>query len=247
MSLLRRCAQLFRRTPLHPQWLLPPRRLPVAQPEALSGRLLDVGAGDRWLQAVLPANLHYVALDYPATGRDLYHAGPRPTGRDHYHTLPDVFADAAQLPFADASFDHVACLEVLEHVPAPAQVLGEIARVLKAGGSAWLSLPFLYPVHDAPYDFRRYTEHGLRLRLAGAGLELVSLRRSGHAVATAGLLGCLALAGGLQATPAPLALLLLPLALPLILLLNLACALLARLWPDWPALTAGYELEVRKP
>lgn len=39
-----------------------------------------------------------------------------------------------QLPFADATFDIVYCCDVLEHVSNLAQVISEIARVLKAGG-----------------------------------------------------------------------------------------------------------------
>jgi methionine biosynthesis protein MetW len=45
------------------------------------------------------------------------------------------------LPFADASFDVVICLEVLEHLVDPAAVVHEINRVLKPGGLALLSVP----------------------------------------------------------------------------------------------------------
>ena len=98
MSRLRALAAPLAKTPLHPQWLLGGRRAPAGV-GSLRGRMLDVGAGDRWIQAHVSPETHYVALDYPATGRDLY------------HSRPDVFADAARLPFADASFDGVVCLE----------------------------------------------------------------------------------------------------------------------------------------
>jgi SAM-dependent methyltransferase len=234
MSRLQSLAKRLARTPLHPQWLLGRREAPEGLDD-ISGTVLDIGAGDQWIAARLPDTARYVALDYPATGRDMYAA------------TPDVFADAAALPLPDASMDGVVCLEVLEHVPDPARVIQEIARVLKPGACAWLSMPFLYPVHDAPFDFQRYTEHGLRRDIARAGLELCSCRPSLHAVRSAGLLASLAVAGGVNASPWPIAALLLLPAAALVLAINLASYALSFVWPDWTALSAGHALKVRRP
>lgn len=235
MSRLRELAQYMARTPLHPQWLLAGRRLPRGLAAVGPGTVLDVGAGDRWIAGRLSPGTRYVALDFPATGRDLYGA------------RPDVFADAAALPFTDASFDGVVCLEVLEHVPEPGRVLREIARVLKPGAHAWFSMPFLYPVHDAPFDFQRYTEFGVRQNVAKAGLQLVAVRSSLHSIRSAGLLACLAIAGGLGAFSTPLAAVFLLPAVVAVLAINLSCFGLSLFWPDWGSITAGHEFEVRKP
>jgi|GEM_PF-2113661 len=45
--------------------------------------------------------------------------------------IPAVSADAAELPFADNSFDLVVCSEVMEHVVAPHQVAAELTRVAR--------------------------------------------------------------------------------------------------------------------
>jgi SAM-dependent methyltransferase len=50
-------------------------------------------------------------------------------------------ADGRALPYADASFDHVYSVSVLEHVDGDAQALRELARVLRPGGRLVLTLP----------------------------------------------------------------------------------------------------------
>jgi len=231
---LRRIAQHLRRTPLHPQWLLSRRKVPAGVASA-SGMLLDIGAADRWIEPLLPRSVEYISLDYPSTGRDLYGARPH------------AFGDAAQLPFHDECFDNVICLEVLEHMMDPGRVLTEIARVLKPGGHAWVSMPFLYPVHDAPFDFQRYTEYGLRRDMQRAGLDVASLRKSGHAIRTAGLLMCLAMAGGAYARKGWNRWLFLPIALVGVFAINVVALLVSLVWPDWSHMGMGYELEIGKP
>lgn len=50
-------------------------------------------------------------------------------------------ANAQDLPFPDRFFDGVTCLEVLEHVDYPEEVLSEIGRVLKRDGWAIILVP----------------------------------------------------------------------------------------------------------
>ena len=51
-------------------------------------------------------------------------------------------AFAMAVPFPDQQFDLALCIEVLEHVQEDEKALGEIARVLRSGGSLILSLPY---------------------------------------------------------------------------------------------------------
>ena len=233
MNSLRTFAGLFRKTPLHPQWLLGVRR-PPSGISMFEGIALDIGAADKWIAKHLAAEVQYVALDYPATGAQMYGA------------RPDVFADAARLPFRDAVFDAVICLEVLEHVPDPGQVVMEISRVLKTNGRAWISMPFLYPLHDAPFDFQRYTEYGLRRDVERSGLRVVSLNKKEHAIKAVGLLACLAIAGALHKRTPLMAALLLPFAAMMVLGVNVMAYGMSILWPDWQHISSGYELQVYK-
>lgn len=50
-------------------------------------------------------------------------------------------ADITALPFADNSFDHIICSEVLEHIPDEAAAAAELIRILKPGGNLIVSVP----------------------------------------------------------------------------------------------------------
>jgi SAM-dependent methyltransferase len=50
-----------------------------------------------------------------------------------------ILADAAALPFGPGSFDGAICSNLLEHVPSPGAVVGELARVVRRGGWVYLS------------------------------------------------------------------------------------------------------------
>lgn len=55
----------------------------------------------------------------------------------------NVRGDIASIPFGDGAFDLIICCHVLEHLPADAPALGEIARVLKPGAPALIMVPML--------------------------------------------------------------------------------------------------------
>ncbi len=81
----------------------------------------------------------------------------------------DFASDASSLPLADGSVDMVLSLELVEHVPEPAAVLREFARVLKPGGTVILSVPSTVPRHDE-HDYWRFTAQGLE-KLGAASFE----------------------------------------------------------------------------
>ena len=82
---------------------------------------------------------------------------------DHTEANPsiDLIADIQNLPFADASVGGVICTSVLEHVGDAHACIAEITRVLKPGGVAYISVPFIFPTHPDPLDRRRWTREGL--------------------------------------------------------------------------------------
>lgn len=87
----------------------------------------------------------------------------------------DLIASAEALPLSDASVDAVLLTQVLEHVPAPAAVISEAARVLRRGGGAFVTVPFVWELHELPFDYWRFTPASLERLLVGAGFEEVEI------------------------------------------------------------------------
>ncbi len=195
-----------------------------------------LAAPDRWAAAHISRGDAYIGLDYPVTGTALY------------NTRPDVFADTVSLPFTTGSIDTVLMFGVIEHVALPGHALQEIYRVLKPKGKLLLSIPFLYPAHDEPYDYQRLTAHGLQRDLTTSGLDCKRLSASLHSSASAGLLLNLSLAGSaLQAIRSKhSALLLTPLLALIIPSVNVFFWLGSYLLPHWEAFSCGYYLVARK-
>ena len=59
--------------------------------------------------------------------------------------------------------------QVFEHVAHPHLAVNNIYAMLEKGGCFYISVPFMYPVHEAPQDCARWTETGLRHLLTGGG------------------------------------------------------------------------------
>ena len=73
----------------------------------------------------------------------------------------NVVGDADLLPFKDNSFDKIIIVNSLYYCSNPFNVIENIGRILKKEGTIVIITPFLYPIHDAPYDKYRFTEFGI--------------------------------------------------------------------------------------
>jgi SAM-dependent methyltransferase len=137
----------------------------------IRGRLLDVGCGKR------PYALIYDSLVEQSVGTEVAFS-------PHGISAADVINYAENLPFGDQSFDTILCTEVLEHTQRPQQVMQEFSRVLKPGGHLLLTVPFIYPVHEAPHDYWRFTNYGLTSMCATVGLQPLYVHQKGGIIAT---------------------------------------------------------------
>jgi len=126
---------------------------------ALSAKLTRVTL-DRFIAAHASRGL---TLDIGAQNGPYAAAFPRRIAVDlRRGTGVQVLGDAQALGLIDGVFDVVLCTEVLEHLPEPQRAVDEMFRVLKPGGTLILTTRFLFPIHDAPHDYFRFTKYGLR-------------------------------------------------------------------------------------
>jgi len=91
---------------------------------------------------------------------------------------PDIIGDICAYDIGESKFDVVVMGEVLEHLHSPQAGLDNIYRSLKPKGRLLLTVPFILPIHDSPYDYFRFTRHGLELLLKKFSLADIRERNS---------------------------------------------------------------------
>ncbi len=209
----------FVKTPLHPQWLLSRHADSSCQyiAKEINNDVLDIGCGHKAIKDYLDKKVVYHGLDYYQTAKNWYAC------------VPDLYGDAQSLPIASESVSNVLLLDVLEHLPAPQQCVKEVARILIPNGKLILQVPFLYPLHDVPLDFHRWTKYGFENLFKDTGLTVIAIDSTGKPIETAGVMLNIALCKMFinamnDKDPRLLLLLFVPLLVPII---NIVCFLLA--------------------
>ncbi len=113
-------------------------------PRYVRGKVLDLGAGKTKYRPIFEEH----ASEYVSC--DTFEA-------PHI----DHVEDAEHLSYDDESFDTVICTMVFEHVQRPWVVAAEIERILKPGGHCIVTAPFMFPYHQDPEDYFRFSTAGM--------------------------------------------------------------------------------------
>jgi len=101
-------------------------------------RFLDIGAGEGYLTKKLCGLLQSRGErpEERITAFDLY---PETFRVPEIECVEADFND--RIPFAEKTFDFIVCQEVIEHVPNQPHLVEEIFRLLRPGGTAWITTP----------------------------------------------------------------------------------------------------------
>jgi ubiquinone/menaquinone biosynthesis C-methylase UbiE len=124
-----------------------------------SGTLLDLGCGPRpyydiyknYFEKTIGADI--ADLPFPKKGIDIY-------------------CTATDVPLPDASVDFILCTEVLQDILEPNDLMKEVNRLLKPGGTMILTTPYLVPIADGKWDNYRFTQYGLDYQLKKGNFDV---------------------------------------------------------------------------
>lgn len=121
----------------------------IAESLPYKGLVVDLGCGTgQYKDIILKSAKSYIGVDWENCSHD--------------KNKIDVFADLNEkLPFNDEFADTIVSFQVMEHLPDPNHFLSECNRILKKGGAIFITVPFMWHIHEQPNDYYRFTRYGL--------------------------------------------------------------------------------------
>jgi SAM-dependent methyltransferase len=147
----------------------------------LKGNLLDVGCGIMPYKEIIKKNKNIINY----TGMDLENASY------HGQVPPDLFWDGQIIPVEESNFDSIIATEFLEHYHDTKSILLEMNRVLKPEGFIFGTVPFIWNLHETPYDEYRFTPYSLEKHLEQAGFKNIKIQALGGSNMALAQLFCL--------------------------------------------------------
>ncbi len=129
----------------------------------IKGHLVDLGCGEA------PYKKYFMQFADNYTGVDW--------SNTFHNSAADVVSNLNErIDLPNESADTIVSLSVMEHLCEPQIFLNESYRVLKRGSNMILQVPWQWWVHEAPYDFFRYTPYGLKYMLEKAGFVDITVK-----------------------------------------------------------------------
>jgi hypothetical protein len=140
---------------------LPPLLAAAPRPAAV----LDVGCAEQPFRALIESSgQRYVGMDVVQNST----------------RSVDILSTLEAAPSPGEPYSLILCTEVLEHVADIDAAFAGLRRLTAIGGAVVLTVPFVFPLHMEPYDFRRLTLHGVERLAADHGFAVEASERLGE-------------------------------------------------------------------
>lgn len=127
------------------------------------GKLVDLGCGEApYKDFFLQFADSYTGVDWSNT---------------FHNSKADVVSDLnTKVELETETADTVVSFSAMEHLCEPQAFLNEAYRILKRDGTIVLQVPWQWCVHEAPYDYFRYSPYGLKYLFEKAGFNDVKVQ-----------------------------------------------------------------------
>ncbi len=112
-------------------------------------KILEIGSG----KAIRGRHIYSVADFFKNRGNEVVKSDIDPA---YKHPIVDI---TKKIP---KGYDVIVCFNVIEHVFDFHKGIKMLHKALNKNGKLIVLVPALYPLHDEPHDYWRFTEHSLR-------------------------------------------------------------------------------------
>jgi hypothetical protein len=137
---------------------------PLLSADSPAGVVIDVGCAEQPFRRLIESTgRRYLGMDVVQNSTRSVHM---------VSTLED-----APTPAEPCSL--ILCTEVLEHVVDIDAAFAGLRRLIVPGGAVVLTVPFMFPMHMEPYDFRRLTLDGVERLARAHGFRVEASTRLG--------------------------------------------------------------------
>mgnify|MGYP001951289944 CR=1 FL=1 len=140
----------------------------IAQNTSMHRRALDIGCGlQPWKSLLQDANFEYMSFDVVQNSDgNVDFIGP-------------IDGKLCSKILSQAPFDFLLLTEVLEHVANWEAAFANLNLLSKSGTKVLLTVPHVYPLHEAPFDFWRPTPYAIREFADKHGFDVVHIEKAG--------------------------------------------------------------------
>lgn len=131
----------------------------------LNKKTLDFGCGSQPYKRLLSHASTYIGVELD-------------TPQNRKNKIADLFYNGHSIPLQTSSIDSILSTQTFEHLPNPCEILTEFHRILRPGGNLVLSIPLMWPEHETPYDFYRYTSFGIKSLLERHNFTIIKIEKT---------------------------------------------------------------------